>query len=290
MKRWVHEEPKSRAAQVTEVVRSLEPMPLDLAPGWAAIVGKAQGPRIGWGLAAAFCAAVAVGLIGGVVFMPAGPTVIVSTTTALTTGRDGTFHLAQGTLAITQASSKRITVVTPTLEFDARQCRFMAEVSEHSTLLTVDEGELVVRVDGATRVVRVGSSLRWPPAHEARASSPNERPLVNGRCAETTGALKLECLAAEGRGTGLDAQAALYELGRLQTGDTAIETWSQSLSRFERGVLEPEVRLAIIIELMHQHRSDDALSAAREFEARLPADPRVTEVAALRRSLEQELK
>jgi len=91
-------------------------------------------------------------------------------------------------------------------------------------------------------------------------------------------------------GDSSDRQAALYGLGSLHAREgrraVALETWRASLTRFPNGVLEPEVRLAVLVELVRARRTDDAIAEAKAFEATFPTDARTDDVRSLRRSLE----
>jgi hypothetical protein len=51
-------------------------------------------------------------------------------------------------------------------------------------------------------------------------------------------------------------------------------------------VLEPEVRLAVLVELVRARKTDEAVAEAKAFEAAFPTDARADDVRSLRRSLE----
>lgn len=93
----------------------------------------------------------------------------------------------------------------------------------------------------------------------------------------------------EAKGDSLRAQAALYELGSVEVQEGELEaglrSWRASLTRFPQGVLHPEVRLAVLIELIKARRFTDAREAARDFESSCPGDPRAADVEALRQRL-----
>ncbi len=84
---------------------------------------------------------------------------------------------------------------------------------------------------------------------------------------------------------------SLYELGvlELKQGNRAdaLAAWTTSLSRFPSGVLHPEVRLALLVELTKERRFTEALSVARAFETACADDPRLGDVQAPRHSLER---
>ena len=61
--------------------------------------------------------------------------------------------------------------------------------------------------------------------------------------------------------------------------DGAIDAWRQSLKRFPDGVLHPEVRLALLVELVRARRFAEAEVVAREFEVACADDPRRTAAA-----------
>ncbi|MFZ5446420.1 MAG: hypothetical protein ACOZQL_40910 [Myxococcota bacterium] len=81
----------------------------------------------------------------------------------------------------------------------------------------------------------------------------------------------------------------MFELAALQAQRgqhaAALATWQQWLARFPEGVLHPEARLALFVELSRERRFDEARAAAAEFERTCAGDPRLPEVARLRDAL-----
>jgi TolA-binding protein len=101
---------------------------------------------------------------------------------------------------------------------------------------------------------------------------------------------RLVCLNEESRGSGLRAQAALYERAWLQAEngqpDGAAATLFESIKRFPEGPLQPEARLALLRALLAGNRRSEAVEAARSFVSACPDDPRVPKVEAFVLALE----
>lgn len=192
--------------------------------------------------------------------------------------QQGVVKLEAGRLSVGRAGDALIRIDTPHVALEARRSRFLAEVIESGTSLVVAEGEVTVRAGGVTRVVKAGESLVWPPAPEIPSALLDTTAPSVRRCDELPDASRHACLEDEARGSTLDAQAALFELGTLQSLD-------ESLRRFPDGVLHPEVRLRRLVLLIKARRFDEAREAARDFEAACPTDARLPEVRSLRGSL-----
>ena len=180
---------------------------------------------------------------------------------------------------------------SPQVSIIARACRFAAEVVTEGTRVTVFEGEAVVRSgEGEERVLHAGQSALWPalPAIPRALETPEAAP--SQTCADVEPTQRGDCLDTAAKGDGLEAQVALFELGRMQAragnADGAVQSWRASLSRFPEGVFGPEARLALLVTLTQQRRFNEALTVAREFEAAFADDPRSEDVSALKRQLE----
>lgn len=133
------------------------------------------------------------------------------------------------------------------------------------TSLFVEEGEVVLRAGDLTRVVKAGESLVWPPTPEIPSALLETSAPTAARCDEVPERARHACLEGEAKGSTLDAQAALFELGTLESLD-------ESLRRFPDGVLRPEVRLRRLVLLVKARRFDEARAAARDFEQACPDD------------------
>lgn len=137
--------------------------------------------------------------------------------------------------------------------------------------------------------MHAGETVLWaavpsiPPTLEAPAAPPRT-------CADVSPGDSAACLQRTAKGEGLEAEVALFELGRFQAragqADAAVRSWRSSLTRFPAGIFGPEVRLALVVTLTQQRRFSDALTVAREFEVAYADDPRREDVVALRRQLE----
>lgn len=198
--------------------------------------------------------------------------------------------LQSGRLSVTTPSAAPLRVRTPDAELEVTRCRFLAEVVSTGTSVWVEEGEVVLRSGGVVRVIRAGESITWPPNLVIPAPLLEASPASDSHCA-LSGAETRTCLRGEASGTSLAAQAALYELGNLEVKegqlDAGLEVWRESLARFPRGVLEPEVRVSLLIAMVRARRFSEARLAAQDFEAHCSGDPRIVDVRVLQRALPQ---
>ena len=132
-------------------------------------------------------------------------------------------------------------------------------------------------------------ALTWPPGPAIPRHLLEAAPLSTSGCGSLEPVARRECLRREADGESLQAQAALFELGNVEAGqgdlEASLRTWRESLERFPEGVLHPEVRLAVLIELVRARRFAQARAAAQDFEAHCTGDPRSADVGALRRQL-----
>ena len=188
-----------------------------------------------------------------------------------------------------RASAALVRIETPHAVLEVSQSRFLAEVITSGTSIVVEEGQVVLRAGASTRVVRAGESILWPPSPQIPVALLAAPAPTEARCAATPAGELRGCLEAEAATSSLDAQAAIYELGVLEAksgrSELAIAAWEQSLRRFPEGVLHPEVRLALLVELVRARRFSEAEAIARGFEATCAGDPRRAEVATLRARL-----
>ncbi|MEW6432663.1 MAG: FecR domain-containing protein [Myxococcota bacterium] len=293
-------EPLSRSAQtpaerLVAQAASVPPRPIDRA-GWDEVASLAAlRPRRDWRLVPAFIAAVGVGAALVLVLQPSpapSPVQFVASPGAKwSQQRPDEVQLTQGQLRLAHASPRLVRVVTPHVQVEARRSRFLAEVITAGTSIVVEEGEVIVRAGGETRTLRKGESLVWPPAPTIPAGLLESEAPAASTC-EQAGPERHDCLEREALGATLDAQAALYELGVLEAArgrpDAAIAAWQRSLDRFPDGVLHPEVRLRLLVELVRARRFADAARVAAEFERRCTADPRLDDVRLLEARLPRE--
>lgn len=197
--------------------------------------------------------------------------------------------LQSGRLSVATPSGAPLRVRTPDAVLDVTRCSFLAEVVSGGTTIWVEQGELILRANDTVRVVHAGETLTWPPSPEIPGPLLQVPLATDSRCATLVLGLRRTCLQAEAAGNSLEAQAALYELGTFETTqgqlDAGLRAWRESLARFPEGVLHPEVRLALLIELVKARRFAEAREAARDFESHCETDPRVGDVESLRRRL-----
>jgi hypothetical protein len=201
--------------------------------------------------------------------------------------------LESGRLTVSKPHGRLVRVRTPDVELEATNARFLAEVTTSGTTVVVEEGDVVVRTATGARVVHAGEALTWPPAPEIPAALEPGAPMPGGRCQGDEPALRA-CLELELKGASVDAEAAAWELGALEAraghSTRAVEVWQAALSRFPDGVLGPELRLALVVELVKARRFGEAAQHARAFSAAWPDDPRRLEVDTLAAALDAAAK
>jgi tetratricopeptide (TPR) repeat protein len=92
------------------------------------------------------------------------------------------------------------------------------------------------------------------------------------------------------RGTGIDAEWALYRLGNLRDrhlGDRAgaLAAWREHRRRFPAGSLRQEVDLSIVEVLVRLGKNQEALAEADRFLSRYPTSERRAELARIKERL-----
>ncbi len=283
---WAADEPTSPAARLTAVAASVEPRQVDLSR-WREVSAVASTrPRVDWRAFATFVGAMAVGaMICLAILRPDRAVLHVEPALAQWTIEDRTIRLDAGRLAVRQEAGLPFQIVTPHLTITGSQCRAAAEVTASGTSVVVEEGEVVLRAGKSQWVLHAGQSVTWPPTPNIPSRlEPKADPSV---CSgEAPG-----CLERQSQGEGLGAQTALFELGKLRSreghSEEAVAAFQDSLRRFPDGVLEPEVRLALLVQLTRARRFAEARAVASQFELRFPEDPRGAEVRQVKAQLEQ---
>jgi len=285
------------AERIVASAAAVAPLPLQ-RDEWDAVMSRAVTARPSpLRLVPAFAGSLALGAVLVLALRPTPPPAPVHAELVATAGAEwkqlapDEVSLQAGRLAVARPGEGRLRVITPDAVLETNRSRFLAEVTSNGTTLVVEEGEVILRARGIERVVRAGESLVWPPPTVIPAPLLERTETTSGsHCATATGAALVTCLASEAAGDTLDAQAALYELGALHAREgrraVALETWRASLARFPNGVLEPEVRLAVLVELVRARKTEEAVAEAKAFEAAFPTDARADDVRSLRRSLE----
>ncbi len=218
----------------------------------------------------------------------ASPVLVASTSARWKQEADGLVVLEAGRLVLPAKSTQLIRVKTEHLSIEAKMSRFLAEVVVNGTVVSVEEGDVVVRTGTQVRHLLAGQSLTWPSAPPVPENL-LVRPTELG-CAQAPVDEKRACLEREAQGDDLTAEAALYEVGALALREgrhaEARAAWLSSLERFSDGVLHPEVRLALLVEQVRARDFAAAQQTAREFERTCPEDARVGDVRSLRLALE----
>lgn len=283
---WRDEPARSRAAEAVRQAHAIAPRPMDVASGWDDVLDRATS-RGSPPMTLLFAGALSM-LIGAsataVALRARQPVVLASAGAQWERRTDGAVQLQQGSLKTARSTTLR--VETPQVTLLAYESRFAAEVLREGTRVTVFEGTAVVRgSDGVERTLGPNESALWPAAPVIpQALALRTEPSPGLRCSDAA------CFETVARGDQLEAEVALFELARLSAHEgastRAIALWRESLTRFSGGVLEPEVRLSLIVTLTQQRAFSEALAEARSFEATQPEDSRLDEVRALRRQLE----
>lgn len=295
--RWLDD--PTRAGPEALVARAAEvaPKPVDLHT-WDDVLARAAAKPRGPKLLPTFVVSATLGVLlvlGTRTAMkpeapstPASPVLVAMENTRWHQEPGDLVVLESGKLSLPTPTSQVVRVRTPHVSIEARASRFLADVAVNGTMVFVEEGEVVVRIGAQERRLRAGESLTWPPAPVV----PEKllvRPTELG-CSEVPSGERLACLEAEAQGAGLTAQAALYEVGALELRAghhaAARAAWQSSLTRFGDGVLHPEVRLALLVELVRERDFGAALEAAKDFERVCADDARVEDVRTLRLALE----
>lgn len=289
------DEARTRSEEVIARAASVPPHPLR-PDGWDEVMTRALTRSPGAArLVPAFLLSFLLGAGLVIAFRPATPTPAAPTNVAYASPGSRWSALApdevslqSGRLFVTRPSGATLRIRTPDAVLDVSRSRFLAEVVTGGTMVQVEEGEVVLRSGNVTRTVKAGESLTWPPA-PAIPKQLLEAPRLSTSGCESPEPARRECLRREAVGESLQAQAALFELGSVEAGrgdlDASLRTWRESLERFPEGVLHPEVRLAVFIELVRARRFSEARAAAQDFEAHCAGDPRSGDVEALRRQL-----
>jgi|GEM_PF-2143091 hypothetical protein len=294
--RWLDDPQRTDAQNVVALAASVPPREVDLHT-WDDVLARAavapRGPRLvpTFAVSALFGVLLVLGARGLSKPAPSAspsPVLMASDTTRWRQEAGDVVVLESGRLSLPTPTSQVVRVRTPHVSIEARASRFLADVALNGTVVLVEEGEVVVRVGGQERRLRAGESLTWPPAPTVPENL-LVRPSELG-CSEVPAGERLGCLQKEAQGTDLTAQAALYEVGALElrAGHPAAAraAWRSSLERFGSGVLHPEVRLALLVELVRARDFGAALDVAREFERTCADDARVEDVRQLRVALE----
>lgn len=290
------DEANDRADQVIARAASVAPQPMR-ADGWDDVMAAAltRGPNTAR-LVPAFLFSFLLGVAVVLLLRPQREAAVIpaNVTYATAGSRWSTVApdevaLESGRLFVTTPSGAPLRVRTPHAVLEVTRSRFLAEVVAGETRVQVEEGEVVLRSGGVTRSVRAGDSLTWPPLVAIPEQLLEAAPAPGSRCGSLALGERQECLRLEAADDSLQSQAALYELGSFEAKQGELEaglrTWRESLARFPEGVLHPEVRLAVLIELIRARRFADAREAALDFEAHCTGDPRRGDVEALRSQL-----
>lgn len=145
------------------------------------------------------------------------------------------------------------------------------------------------RTSTSARPVVVASA----PAAAAPVESETDRMAREAEAFERSGEYKSAAQRYESlaRGAGIDAEWALYRLGKLRArylGDRsgALAAWREHRRRFPAGSLRQEVDLSIVEALVRLGQNQEALVEAERFLAQYPASERRDELARIKERLQ----
>ncbi|MBK7859239.1 MAG: hypothetical protein IPJ65_11585 [Archangiaceae bacterium] len=293
--RWL-ETRDTEAARLVALTAAVEPRSLDVAAGWRQVLIDSGRPRRSWLLIPAWVASMALGALLVLWLWPhVAPSRFAPTVEAASDARwsqkADEVVLEAGRLSLRAPRSGALMATTPHVRLEVVRGRVAADVTSSHTALRVESGETVVRA--AERVWRLGAgdAMSWPVQPDIAPQLLGGAPPL-GLCEASAPAQLVDCLELESRGAGMRAEAALYELGALRARqgrrEAALDAWRASLARFPTGVLHPEVRLALLLELIAAERYPEAIRVAHDFEAACPDDARVGDVARLRKSVSRQ--
>jgi hypothetical protein len=203
---------------------------------------------------------------------------------------EGTVQLDQGRLELKASVAEPSKVKTREVSVATTDARYAMEATQAGTSVWVFQGSVEVSTRGGVVVVRAGENKQFSTAQVPSALEPMPLDQASPSCARLSLEGRLSCLDHEAAGEGMRAQAALYEKAYLQAnaGRTAAaeETLKGSLQRFPRGVLHPEVRIALMWVLVAQRRYEDAEAVAGGFLSACADDPRYADVQSFLKTLD----
>jgi len=203
---------------------------------------------------------------------------------------------ARATIA-KRALEQPFVLVTPHLRVVVVGTRFSVDVTRDRTSVSLQDG--LIRIEslaGGSAILSSGQSIssadprlarptttedRMAPIPSAGASAPPAQQIVCGD--ERSIPARRKCLEQAAGGDGLPAQNALYALGLLENeqGDhqAALDAWRRYERRFPRGLLAPEVSIAVLRTLLDDKQYAEALRQTESFGQSFADDARRAEIA-----------
>ena len=224
--------------------------------------------------------------------------------TPASSARPAWLQVAQGAVRVSAPSSTRFDLEAPGLRGHVDARLFRVQVAGASCLLSLDDGTAeLFALDGRVVYVPAGQSIHSADARLGKAPIratpvPTVAPNAPSAGDPCQGAPALEvrraCYQQAARGNDLAAQNAVLELGMIEQeqahdGAAALSAWRSYQKRFPGGPLAPEASVAILGELLAEHRLADARREADGFLADYPADGRVGEIRLTRADLQCEM-
>jgi hypothetical protein len=174
-----------------------------------------------------------------------------------------------------RAADEPFTIATPHLDVVVVGTRFSVAVDPAVTTVAVEHGRVRVEKAGHSLLLDAGQTLRSDDARLMAAPSATS-PSEPACAAADDPPGRRECLARAAAGNGLSAQNALLSLGLLErelgNRSAALARFREYQLRHPRGVLAPEVVLALVQTLMLDGQSARARAAADDYARRFPAD------------------
>jgi TolA-binding protein len=174
-----------------------------------------------------------------------------------------------------------LTVTTPQLQAVVQNAAALFEVTDGTTRVLVESGEVAWRAKDRSGRVGAGQAVTIARAVAALAVAPRGPP-VDACGAKAGSDAYRSCLQGEAMGEGLAAQAALFELGMIahERGELgeSVQLFRSYARRFPDGALAPEAAIALMVDLRGSGALSEASAEAAKFPERFPAEPRIDDV------------
>jgi hypothetical protein len=175
-----------------------------------------------------------------------------------------------------RAPDEPFAIATPHLDVVVVGTRFSVAVDPTITTVAVEHGRVRVEKAGRSLLLAAGQTLRSDDARLSRTPR-SARPGEPACRRADDPQQRRQCLARSAAGDGLGAQNALLSLGLLERdelGDrgAALAHFREYQRRHPRGVLAPEVALALVQTLMLERQPAQARAAAEDYSRRFPDD------------------
>jgi ferric-dicitrate binding protein FerR (iron transport regulator) len=218
----------------------------------------------------------------------------------LSPGGSPVLALVRGQIALAVVPKPRPTpfrITAGNYEFTVLGTTFTVERGPDHVDLVVSEGHVAVSRAGR-RLAVVSAGGTWFSGNPAPTASPAQPENAPVECAAPgsgrPGPAALPCLRAQAAGGGLQAQIALFHIGRINQEDLhepagALATFEELRRRFPGGPLRAESDLTIVQLLAALGRHDEALEESAALLDRGSSPERAAELRLLRGNLYRQL-